>query len=40
MVPSKTLADDAHSIYSNGKEFAYDHVSHYKVVTFKKDNYN
>ena len=36
MIRSKTLADEAHSVYSSGKEFAYDHVMRSKVVTFKK----
>ena len=26
MIRSKTLADEAHSVYSSGKEFAFDHV--------------
>ena len=38
MIRSKTLAEAAHSIYSNGKEFAYDHVMREEVVTFKKDS--
>jgi len=37
MIRSKTLADEARSIYYNGKEFLYDHVLHDKEVTFKKD---
>jgi len=37
MIRSKTLADEAHSVYSNGKEFAYDHVARSEVVPFKKD---
>jgi len=37
MIRSKTLADEAHSVYSSGKELAYDHVTRSKVVTFKKD---
>jgi len=37
MIRSKTLADEANSIYSSGKEFAYDHVMRSQVVTFKKD---
>ena len=36
MVRSKTLADEAHSAYSAGKEFLYDHVVREKMVTFKK----
>ena len=35
-IRSKTLADVAQSVYSNGKEFAYDHVMREEVVTFKK----
>ena len=38
MIRSKTLADEARSVYSSGKEFAYDHVTREKVVTFKKDS--
>jgi len=26
MIHSRTLADEAHSVYSSGKEFLYDHV--------------
>ena len=37
MIRSKTLADEAHSVYSSEKEFAYDHVMRSQVVTFKKD---
>jgi len=37
MLRSKTLADEAHSVYSSGKEFTYDHVACSKVVTFKKE---
>ena len=37
MIRSKTLADEACSEYSSGKEFAYDHVMRFKVVPFKKD---
>jgi len=37
MIRSKTLADEAHSVYTSGKEFAYDHVMRSQVVTFKKD---
>ena len=36
MIRSKTLADEAHRVYSSGKEFAYDHVKRSQVVTFKK----
>ena len=36
MIRSKTLADEANSIYSNGKEFTYDHVIREEVVTFKR----
>ena len=38
MIRSKTLADEANSVYSSGKEFAYDHVMREEVVTFKKDS--
>jgi len=37
MICNKTLADEAHSVYSSGKEFAYDHVLRSQVVTFKQD---
>ena len=37
MIRSKTLADEARSVYSSGKEFLYDHVMHDKEVAFKKD---
>jgi len=37
MIRSKTLADKARRVYSSGKEFAYDHVTRSKVVTFKED---
>ena len=36
MIRSKTLADEAFSTYSNGKEFAYDHIQREKVVMFSK----
>ena len=36
MIRSKILADEASSVYSSGKEFAYDHVIREKVVTFAK----
>ena len=36
MMLSKTLADEALSAYTNGKEFAYDHVYREEVVTFAK----
>jgi len=36
MIRSNTLADEAHSVYSSGKEFAYDHVMRSEVVVFKK----
>ena len=35
MIRSKTLVEAAHSVYSSGKEFAYDHVMREEVVTFK-----
>ena len=37
MIHSKTLADEARSVYSSGKEFTYDHVMHDKEGSFKKD---
>jgi len=37
MIRSKTLAEEARSVYSSGKEFTYDHVMHDKEVAFKKD---
>ena len=36
MIRSKTLADEALSAYTNGKEFAYDHIQRDEVVTFVK----
>ena len=36
MIRSKTLADEALSEYTNGKEFAYDHIQRDEVVTFVK----
>ena len=36
MIRSKTLADEATSAYSSGKEFAYDHVMREEVVSFAK----
>ena len=36
MTRSKTLADEAKSVYSSGKESTHDHVTRSKVVTFKK----
>ena len=36
MIRSKTLADEAYSVYARGKEFAYDHVMREEVVTFSK----
>ena len=38
MIRSKTLADEARSVYSSGKKFAYDHVMRERVDTFKKDS--
>jgi len=38
MIRSKILADEAHSVYSSGKEFAYDHVTRAKVMPLKKDS--
>jgi len=37
MIHSKALADEAVSVYTSGKEFAYDYVQHYTKVNFKKD---
>ena len=37
MMRSKTLADEANSIYSLGKEFLYDHVQREGVVRIAKD---
>ena len=36
MIRSKTLADEAFSAYTSGKEFAYDHIQRDEVVTFAK----
>ena len=36
MIRSKTLADAALSLYTSGKEFAYDHIQRGEVVTFAK----
>ena len=35
-IRSKKLADEATSVYSNGKEFAYDDVMRERVITFAK----
>ena len=35
MISSKELADEAASVYENGKGFLYDHVSRYNVVSVK-----
>jgi len=35
-IRSKTLADEAQSVYTSAKEFPYDHVMHDKEVSFKK----
>lgn len=37
MIRSEMLADEAHSTYTGGKEFTYDHVMYHKVVPFRKD---
>ena len=37
MIRSKTLAAEAESVYSSGKEFAYDHVLLSEVAKFIKD---
>ena len=36
MIRSKTLADEAESVFNSGKEFAYDHVMRSKVVPINK----
>ena len=36
MIRSKTLADEALSAYTSGKEFAYDHIQRDEVVMFAK----
>ena len=36
MIRGKTIGGEAHSVYSSGKEFAYDHVSRSQVVPFVK----
>ena len=36
MIRSKTLADEASSSYTNGKEFAYDHIQREEVHIFAK----
>ena len=36
MIRSKTLADEATSVYSSGKEFAYDYVMREEVISFAK----
>ena len=35
-IRSKSLAEEATSVYSNGKAFAYDHVMREEVITFAK----
>ena len=37
MVRSKQLADEATSVYTHGKEFAYDHIMRETVVSFAKN---
>ena len=37
MIPSKILAEEAISVYTAGKEFAYDHVNRAKVVPIKRN---
>ena len=37
MICSKTLADEARSVYSSGKEFSFNNVLHDKEVDLKKD---
>jgi len=36
MIRSKTLANEAQSVYTSAKEFAYDHVMHDKEVSLRK----
>ena len=36
MIHSKTLTDEARSVYRSGKEFAYDHINREEIVPFKK----
>ena len=36
MIRSRTLANEAHSVYSNGKKFLYDHVQRPEMVSFPK----
>jgi len=36
IILSKMLAEEAHSVYSSGKEFAYDHVQYEPTVTILK----
>ena len=36
MIRSRTLADEAHSVYSTGKEFLYDHMQRPEMVSFPK----
>jgi len=36
MICSKTLADEAHSVDSSGKEFVYDHAFRSEVVKLKE----
>ena len=36
MIRSRTLADEAHSVYSTGKEFLYEHVQRPEMVSFPK----
>ena len=38
MIHSKMLANEAQSTYSNGKEFAYDHVHLEKTIPVKRDS--
>lgn len=35
MMNSKMLACEVHSVYTNGKEFAYDHIQQEEVVAFQ-----
>ena len=34
MIHNKELADEAKSNYLNGKRYMYEHVTHYKTISF------
>ena len=36
LIRSKMVLDERHSVYTNGKEFAYGHVMGHVVVTHRK----